>query len=150
MNILHASIDVYVSLFVCVCHCVFYAQGQVQLQLSSNYFQNYPFICKPATFSSRKRFLLVVKISLQRKQHVGTENDWKKGLHQSHKGEGELGSDRCPDQDLNLPCQKSWHWAPDPGCHVNTWPAADKRREINKSMGFQPHRGRGRGRGVAG
>lgn len=61
-------------------------------------------------------------------------------------GDGGLGSDRCPDQDLNLPCQKSWHWALDPGCLVNTWPAADKRREINKSMGFQTHQGRGKGR----
>ena len=67
-----------------------------------------------------------------------------KGLYQSCEGEGGLGSDRCPDQDLNLPCQKFWHWASNPGCPVNTRPAADKRGEINKSMGFQPHRGRGK------
>lgn len=132
---------------MCVCTLSVICSRSCTTSIMTNLFSEWSvYLTNKDYATSCNTFLFLVKISFQQKQHAIIENEWGgKGLYQSHKGEGVLGSDRCPDQDLNLPCQKSWHWAPDPGCLVNTWPTADKRREINKSMCFQPHQGRGKG-----
>lgn len=60
-----------------------------------------------------------------------------------------LGCDRCPDQDLNLPCQKSWHRVLDPGGPVNTWPATDKEEKSTNQWALSPDGGGDRKGGVS-